>query len=410
MIWLLLACADSRPAAESPGVCDGTEPVDAGVEYTCVTSSTEDDNADGVPERAATQRLDAAGNAVVWEWDDDADGRLDRRVLSTYDDSGEVLLQESDTCADGTLESGTRWLWAESGCLLESTSWDESGSVTTASPYTCDERGNWLTYVDGTTCSTFAYDAANQRTFESLDVGCDGAAERETTWSYDLDGHMTMEEDDYSWADGGLDGVPDERDTWTWSGDGDLIAFDGDADADGVADYTARWTYDDAHHQLTREDDASPLDGQPDQRSAWIWDQDGNQLLYEVDVGADGSVDQRLEQTWDNEAHRLAFTWDRDGDGKPEELGTYTYEGGKLVAWVYEDRVGTADAEGIATYDDEGRQTQMDSTDVYGHTVTNTKWEGNSHTSTTQIDLDLDGTFDYATTTSSDCDALSVTG
>jgi len=68
-----------------------------------------------------------------------------------------------------------------------------------------------------------------------------------------------------------------------------------------------------------------PADGAPDRREAYLYDADGNELLYTLDADADGSVEVRHERTYDPAGRPLSVMVDSDADGTIDQSWLTTY-------------------------------------------------------------------------------------
>jgi hypothetical protein len=239
-----------------------------------------------------------------------------------------VDIVESPDGYDAAIHLRDDWLYTADGRPLthvrtggDANAWHES--------YTWDEEANLL----------------------SLDTWFGAEGDRldaeTTTWTWDADGHLLMEDV------AGSDATVHKSTAYTW--DGDRLLSE-EASTYGEPWSTTTYAYDEAGDVLAKRvvfvTDAAPLEWD------YTWDDAGHELgeTY-ADAGPGHVTSYEYDAAW----HEITAAIDggaetaEDADGVVDEWWRYSWDGDHLVLWEDEYPEGTIRRRASYTYGDDGR-------------------------------------------------------
>ena len=207
--------------------------------------------------------------------------------------------------------------------------------VTSDHVYSDPARTDWRT--------TYSYDADGKLSLEEIDNGIDGIVDGRVVYGYDPDGTLRFTDsgygngawrESYEYNDAG-DRVSIE---FIWGEAGShanaLYTFDHDAlgnvvaevqdwDSDGVADYRISWEYTGCNPLTeTRE----PTSSDATQVLTYSYDEHGNLVTVERDSGPDGDIDIRITFSHDADGNVVSEEYDSGANGTVDTRATYTYD------------------------------------------------------------------------------------
>jgi serralysin len=341
-----------------------------------------DEDGDGSVDRLVAYQYDDNGN-VTRQFVDYSDAN-EPDALTTYDYDARHQLtdKELDIGADGALDAYARWRYDADGKLLRHEA-------------NCEVEGEELTFscfefsgspFPGQSAEMYSYEYDEENDLEIttslFDFDGDGIYERSSRIAADTEGrtvsHAYDEDGDglyenmYSFAyhengevqrqthtqDGNGDGVPDEvyvlefnergqllRDTEDTNGDGvpervetreysaDGERTEVDTNGDGIPDEISYIEFD-AYGNLTREVEDENGDGIPEAITVIHreYDDDGNEVLEEVDEGDDGTLESTETVEYDGNGNILRLIRIENYDDWQEYIETNEYDAsGNLV-------------------------------------------------------------------------------
>ncbi len=238
---------------------------------------------------------------VTLDYDYLLDGSSDERIITTYDSSGYKLLREYDIDGNGTVDAWYSYAWSDD--LLVDILHDEDADD----------------IVDETWHYTWAGELLQS---EEHDQDADGVTDSVTNWEYDSDDRESQ-----ATVDDGPDGVIDEIWTWGWTisetGTQEQILYD--TDADGSTDVISTYVYDSDGRLLVEEYDAD-ADGTANLVEYTSWDEAGRRLALDVDYDGDGTDEVRYSFFYDCLDRTDYWELDWYVDGSVDGLGRYSYE------------------------------------------------------------------------------------
>jgi len=160
---------------------------------------------------------------------------------------------------------------------------------------------------------------ARLRIIEEFDDPVDGSINLRRSYSYAEHDKWTEQRED---EDG--DGVDDSSMTRTFDQDGNELLWEVDSDNDGTVDTRWNSTYD-AEGRLVRREHSDAGSGVVDFILTNNYDTPGL-VLGERDEGADGTIDYRAWNYLNSEGHTDVSETDNDADGELDYRHTYTYD------------------------------------------------------------------------------------
>ena len=184
-------------------------------------SEINDENADGSPDRVSTYTYDGSNNNLTEVVDTDGDENPNWILTNNYDHNSRVISQSMDNDGDGIIDeiSNSSYIYNERRQVLEKTSYNQDGHVTSIYTITYDVKGNILTttYATGPNVQqnvihSFSYDDNGNKLSFTKDLEGDGTPERVDIFTYDENGNLLTEVFDY---DG--DSIPDAINSYSYS-------------------------------------------------------------------------------------------------------------------------------------------------------------------------------------------------
>jgi hypothetical protein len=162
-----------------------------------------------------------------------------------------------------------------------------------------------------------------------FDDGANGSVEVRTSFSYDVNGNMIVQE-----TDNGADGIVDARTTCTY-----------DVSRASAMGFKPRWA--------TSSDCSN-----------------GNMLTESVDYGPDGSLDEYTRYSYHANGSIKATTLDSNGDGEIDTQVAFNYDdNGKMASWEFDFGADdTIDARVTFSYDQKGNEVEEIHTNGAGRT------------------------------------------
>lgn len=372
---LTYAACDSGGDAEPDGPAphDGGVPADAGPSGDGATGDAADE-ADGGdaapgddPDAVSPDGADAGGGRdpdgdadapppaasaceITFDYDANGDGRADYQFVRRYRPDGELV--EERIVYRGEVVRTSRWVRDDADRLVEVVTVDAEGDTVYRERYEYDEAGR----VVGST----------------TDADGDGAADSGWRIEYDDAGQAVRYASD---EDG--DGAPEAVTTYEYDEAGRLVRFDMDADADGFVDRISRITREciaGEPCELYRSETAEDRRYRP-----LRWDdtyEEDRRLERVLDRDADGSVDERTTYLYDDEGVLQRIEFDEDADGRVDSTATVTSRDaeGRPLRLRYR-RGGDVVATEAYTYDDAGNPVSRTVTDADGNVLTREAYE-----------------------------------
>ncbi len=206
----------------------------------------------------------------------------------------------------------------------------------------------------------FTYDEYGQKTASEVDLSADGVLDYATYFGYDEAGNIVKITADNN-ADGVIDiivvsaydvqgnrlqqridtnadGEFDRGENLEYDIEGNLVAiYKFDNPPFATAQYSTRylWEYDEQGREVLHEVD----DGfEVDQRETYTYSADGLVKIHEVDQDGNDTIDLTLTQTFDQNGNLLEDRFDYNSDGIVETREWYTYDAAGRLLTVKRDR------------------------------------------------------------------------
>ena len=332
--------------------------VDNGVITTpfyALTSSTYDNENDGMLESVTTYSYDSNGYNTRIEYDNNADGITDLRHTITYDHLGRDVHQETDFENDGSADYITIHKYSKNYSVERSTDNDGDGifdeirtSVYNNQGFIAlrasDSDGNGIPeYV-----STFDYDSYGNNILNEVDANNDGIIDyvANITYRNPTTRHNALFESDTDF-DGAIDLVTfhsyDANDNLTHSqmdNDGDGV-YDADIyfhySSNRCAELIIRYNTLNTPHSFTTSrynDNCDLLETRSETMSdgtlmyvhKYSYDKNGNNIRFTVDNDGDGDFDQIIWNEYDINGYLILTEVDTNGDEVSEFRHLYTYD------------------------------------------------------------------------------------
>ncbi len=324
------------------------------------TLRRDDDDADGVVDRARDIARSPIGRVLRDDYDSNGDGVVDTRYDYTYNDNNQQLGYTRDDAADGIIDLQRAVEYDAFGTLIQYFEETGAGSVIRSEVsiynaagklvslalqnssldrveyWTVDDDGLRSTYEldednDGQIDirALLTYPAGETRsdrwTRQDRDTNLDGSADIVIVREFDALGRKTLQTNDTN-----LDGLPEYEERLTYDSVGRITDYARDNDGGGI-DYAYRWTYAPDGLTATRETD-SDGDGVYEQVRNQSFSSMGDLVLDEYDNDGDGQVDSRNVYTYNSAGQRTERAQDTNADGNVDRRYVYEYDtSGQLV-------------------------------------------------------------------------------
>lgn len=227
--------------------------------------------------------------------------------------------------------------------------------------YSDPARTDWRT--------SYSYDADGKLSLEEVDDGIDSTVDGRVVYGYDPDGTLRFTDSEFEggawrenyeyddagdrisiefvWGEGGHTNA-----LYTYGHDalGNVVTEVHDWDTDGIADYRISWDYDGCDPQTETRQSAS---SDPTQVLSYGYDEHGNLVSVERDRGNDGDIDSRSTYSHDTDGNVVSEEHDSGANGTVDTRVTYTYDtrGNRLTEIRDDDLDGAPNFSATHAYD-----------------------------------------------------------
>ncbi len=225
-----------------------------------------------------------------------------------------------------SLYSGLGLMPAIEALISEETRTNVDGPADSRTTYTYDANGHLTLeeYEDNANADdamifyiAYAHDAnSNLTLYELKTTGLSFSA----TTTYDANGYAS-----FSKLDDKIDGAGDFCTIDSNNVYGNITSSAHDVNCDGTVDGHTTFTYD-TNGNLTLQETDNGDDGVVDHRTTFAYDANGTVTLEEMDFNADGAVDNRTTYAYDINGNMTLRAEDSNGDGTVGYLRTYNYD------------------------------------------------------------------------------------